>query len=173
MALFFVDSGAIRNLSSQLLTMAFLTRMVLAQRVPFLFTAAQILRGAPLSVLHFFSPLGAGGAGTTPRRMRAAYSRTRCLPHPNGWDSVPIGRFCAALTYCSYHTSPRTSCLSALRADVDSAYPAVKSNLCVALRFGILPNANARKLSLLEEAKQHRKAGCPTQPPGVLLLYCP
>ena len=56
MTLFFVDSGAIRNLSSQLLTMAFLTRMVLAQRVPFLFTAAQILRGASLSVLHF-SPL--------------------------------------------------------------------------------------------------------------------
>ena len=62
-ALLFVDSGAIRNLSSQPLTTAFLTRMVLAQRVPFLFTAAQILRGAPLSVLHFFSPLGAGGAG--------------------------------------------------------------------------------------------------------------
>ena len=84
--------------------MAFLTRMVLAQRVPFLFTAAQILRGTPLSVLHFFSPLGAGGAGGTPRQVRVAYSRMRCLPRPKGWASAPTGRFCAALTYCSAHT---------------------------------------------------------------------
>ena len=98
--------------------------MVLAQRVPSLFTAAQILRGAPLSVLHFFSPLGAGGAGAVPWRVRAAYSRTRCLPQA----SAPTGRFCAARTCCSYHTFPRTSCLSALRAEVDSIYPARKSN---------------------------------------------
>ena len=93
-----------------------------------MFTAAQILHGAPLSVLNFFSPLGAGGAGATPRRVRAAYSRTRCLPHPKGWASAPMGRFCAALTYCSYYTFPRTLCLSALRAEVDSIYPARKSN---------------------------------------------
>lgn len=30
----------------------------------------------------FFSPLGAGGAGALPRRMRPVYSRVRCLPHP-------------------------------------------------------------------------------------------
>ena len=64
-ALLFADTGAIRSLSSPPLTTAFLTRMVLAQRVPSLFTAAQILRGAPLSVLHFFSPSG-------------------CLPHQKG-----------------------------------------------------------------------------------------
>ena len=91
MALLFVDSGAIRSLSSQPLTTAFLTRMVLAQRIPSLFTAAQILRGAPLSILHFFSPLGVGGAGATPRRVRAAYSRTRCLPYPKGWASAQQG----------------------------------------------------------------------------------
>ena len=109
--------------------------MVLAQRVPSLFTAAQILRGAPLSVLHFFSPLGAGGTGGTPRRVRAAYSRTRCLPHPKGRAYTPTGRFCAALTYCSYHTFPRTSLLSTLRAEVDLIYPARKSNalLCSCL----------------------------------------
>ena len=28
----------------------------------------------------FFSPLGAGGAGAKPRRVRPAYSRTLCLP---------------------------------------------------------------------------------------------
>ena len=104
-ALLFVDTGAIRSLSSQPLTTAFLTRMVLAQRVPSLFTAAQILRDAPLSVLHFFSPLGAGGAGATLRRVRAAYSRTRCLPHPKGWAYTPTGRFCVARTYCSPHFS--------------------------------------------------------------------
>ncbi len=93
-----------------------------------MFIAAQILRGIPLSALHFFSPSGAGGAGATLRRVRAAYSRTRCLPHPKGWASAPTGRFCVALTYCSYHTFPRTSRLSALRADVDSVYPARKSN---------------------------------------------
>ncbi len=92
-ALLFVDTGAIRSLSSQPLTTAFLTRMVLAQRVPSLFTAAQILRDAPLSVLHFFSPLGAGGAGATLRRVRAAYSRTRCLPHPTRWASAPRPNF--------------------------------------------------------------------------------
>ena len=75
-----------------------------------------------------FSPLGAGGAGGTPRRVRAAYSRTRCWLHPKGWASTPTGRFCATLTYCSYYTFPRTSCLSALRAEVDSIYPARKSN---------------------------------------------
>ena len=35
-----------------------------------------------------------------------------------------MGRFCIALTYCSYHTFPHTLYLSALRADVDSVYPA-------------------------------------------------
>ena len=60
--------------------------------------------------------------------MRTAYSRTRCLPRPKGWASAPTGRFCAALTYCSYHTFPHTSYLSALRAEVDSIYPARKSN---------------------------------------------
>ena len=94
-ALLFVDTGAIRSLSSQPLTTAFLTRMVLAQRVPSLFTAAQILRDAPLSVLHFFSPLGAGGAGATLRRVRAAYSRTRCLPHQKG--GLPPQRGVSAL----------------------------------------------------------------------------
>ena len=83
-----------------------------------------------------FSPLGAGVAGVTPRRVRTAYSRTRCLPHPKGWAYTPTGRFCAALTYCSYYTFPRTSCLSALRADVDEIYPARKSNACVVLCFG-------------------------------------
>ena len=30
----------------------------------------------------FFSPLGAGGAGAKPRRVRPAYSQTLCLPYP-------------------------------------------------------------------------------------------
>ena len=89
-----------------------------------MFTVAQILQEAPPSELHFFSPSGAGGAGAMPRRMRTAYSRMRCLPHPKGWASTPMGRFCIALTYCSYHTFPHTLYLSALRADVDSVYPA-------------------------------------------------
>ena len=116
--------------------------MVFRQQAFSLFTAAQILRGAPLSVLHFFSPLGAGGAGATLRRVRAAYSRTRCLPRPKGWASALKGRFCVARTYCSYHTFPRTSYLSALRAEVDSIYPARKSNALLCPCPGILPRRN-------------------------------
>ena len=109
--LHFVDTGAIHNLSSQPLTTAFLTRMVLVQRVSFLFTAAQILCGAPLSVLHFFSPLGAGGAGTTSRRVRAAYSRMRCLPHPKGWASAQQGvSSCCDASVSGVKTAPRHNC---------------------------------------------------------------
>ena len=107
-----------------------------------MFIAAQILRGIPLSALHFFSPSGAGGAGATLRRVRAAYSRTRCLPHPKGWASTPTGLFCVARTYCSYHTFPRTSYLSALRAEVDSIYPARKSNALLCPCPGHLPKQN-------------------------------
>ena len=146
--------------------------MVLAQRAPFLFTAAQILRGAPLSVLHFFSPLGAGGAGAAPRRVRAAYSRTRCLPHPKGWASTPTGLFCVARTYCSYHTFPRTSYLSALRAEVDSIYPAVKSNLSIALCLVILPSESAPKNLLAEGSKHCGEAGALPTSPHYLLHCC-
>ncbi len=79
-----------------------------------MFTAAQILRGAPLSVLHFFSPSGAGGAGATPRRVRAAYSRTRCLPHQKG--GLPPQRGVSALpsltaptTFFAYNVFVRTA----------------------------------------------------------------
>ncbi len=76
-----------------------------------MFTVAQILQEAPPSELHFFSPLGAGGAGAMPRRMRTAYSRMRCLPHPKGWASTPSERFCVALTplhprHFSVHIAP-------------------------------------------------------------------
>ena len=64
------------------------------------------------------------------------------MPHPKGWASTPTGLFCVARTYCSYHTFPRTSYLSALRAEVDSIYPARKSNALLCPCPGILPRRN-------------------------------
>ena len=59
-------------------------------RDAFLFTVTQILMWCFLSKLHFHTPLGAGGAGALPRRVRTAYSRTRCLPHLVGASSVSL-----------------------------------------------------------------------------------
>ena len=107
-----------------------------------MFIAAQILRGIPLSALHFFSPSGAGGAGATLRRVRAAYSRTRCLPHPKGWVSAPTGRFCVALTYCSYHIF----CVQRVCPHCGQTWtqfiPHENRTPCFALALGILPKQN-------------------------------
>ena len=132
MALIFGNSGAIRNLSRRY----FFAQMALGWWVPFLFTVAQVLKGVFPPELHFFSPLGAGGAGATPRRMRTAYSRTRCLPHPNGWASAPAGCLCVALIQLHPGTFLCASHLSALRAAVvcrvslvtPGVYPALFSN---------------------------------------------
>ena len=111
-----------------------------------MFTVAQILRGVSLSELHFHTPLGAGGAGAPPRRVRTAYSQTRCLPHPRGWASAPTGRLCAALAGRSLW-----ACKVTIRTAgrCGSVYPAFFSNpllcphlghfaerKCTAVRFG-------------------------------------
>lgn len=104
-ALLFVDTGAIRSLSSPPLTTAFLTRMVLAQRVPSLFTAAQIFGlltkcqgkhsgrgwgqekkmpyGIIQSILSFFSgskPWRKGGSGLPLPLILAVGREQDCAP---------------------------------------------------------------------------------------------
>ena len=122
-----------------------------------MFTAAQILRGAPLSVLHFFSPSGAGGAGATLRRVRAAYSRTRCLPHPKGWASAPTGHLRAAFNGFSLRfpkvtdrTAGRCGFQFILRKNRTSALP---------FALGVLPKLDGAELGAARAGKRAGRLG--------------
>ena len=139
-------------------------------RDAFLFTVAQILRGVSLSELHFYTPLGAGGAGATPRRVRTAYSRTRCLPHPTGWASAPTGRLCGVLAGRSLW-----ACKVTIRTAgrCGSVYPVFSSNPLLCPCPGHFAEAGCGKTRRCQDREMPPGSWviCPAS--RCLLLCCP